>query len=114
MLPTIRIHGLVISNELRTRLQERLHAALDCYARRINAIDVFLRDLNGPRGGSGMQCRIVIEMTARRRVVVTGEDADLTRAVSQATHRATFAVQRRVERRFRSMRTASRHRAYVL
>src|SRR5690348_12089755 len=95
----IRRRGVKVTEELRTYLKERLRFALGRFARHIDLVRVYLRDVNGPRGGSGKKCRIVVELPPRGRVVVVSEDANLLAAIATACGRARFAVKRHVKRR---------------
>jgi ribosome hibernation promoting factor len=95
----IRRRSVKINEELRTYLKERLRLALGRLSRKVEVVRVYLRDVNGPRGGLGMNCRIVVELPPRGRVVVTGVDANIRAAISGAANRASVAVKRHVKRR---------------
>ena len=106
----IRRRGVKVTEELRTYLKERLRLALARFGRHINLVRVYLRDVNGPRGGLGKKCRIVVELPPRGRVVVTGVDTDIRAAITGTANRAGFAVKRHVKRR-RARRRPPRRRA---
>jgi ribosome-associated translation inhibitor RaiA len=95
----IRRRGVKVTEELRTYLKERLRLALGRFGRYIGLVRVYLRDVNGPRGGADKKCRIVVELPPRGRVVVTGVDADIRAAIFSTANRAGFAVRRHVKRR---------------
>jgi ribosome-associated translation inhibitor RaiA len=95
----IRRRGVKVTEELRAYLKERLRLALSRFGRHIDLLRVYLRDVNGPRGGPGKKCRIVVELPPRGRVIVTGADADIRAAISGTANRAGFAVKRHVKRR---------------
>jgi putative sigma-54 modulation protein len=104
----IRRRGVKVTEELRAYLKERLRFALGRFARYIDLLRVYLRDVNGPRGGVGKKCRIVVELPPRGRVVVTGEDTDILAAIANAAGRARFAVKRHVKRRRANRRPSRR------
>jgi ribosome-associated translation inhibitor RaiA len=95
----IRRRSVKVTEELRTYLKGRLGLALGRFRRHIDLARVYLRDVNGPRGGLGRKCRIVVELPRRGRVVVSGVNADIRTAISDTLSRARFAVKRHVKRR---------------
>lgn len=95
----IRRRGVNVTEGLRSYLQERLGVALGRFARHINRVRVYLRDVNGPRGGLGKKCRMVVELPPRGRVVVAGADLGISGAIARTAGRAGFAVKRYVKRR---------------
>ncbi len=95
----IRSRGVNVTEDLRTYLKERLRLALAHFGRRIEVVRVYLRDVNGPRGGLDKACRLVVELPPRGRVVVTGVDTDIHAAISVTANRAGVAVKRNVKRR---------------
>ncbi len=106
----VRRRGVEITEELRAHLGERLRRALGRLTRHIDRVRVYLRDTNGPRGGLGMRCRMVVELSARRRVVVAGTDTAVSGAIARTARRAGLAVKRHVGRR-RAHRRPPRHPA---
>lgn len=95
----IRQRGRKVTDELRVHVRERLQLALGRFARSIAQVWVYLRDVNGPRGGLSKKCRIVVELPRRGRVVVTGVDTDIFAAITRTASRTRFAVRRNVKQR---------------
>lgn len=106
----IRRRGVMITEDLRTYLKERLRLALGRFGHYVEVVRVYLRDVNGPRDGPGKKCRIVVELPPRGRVVVTSVDNDIRVAISGTASRARDAVKRHVKRR-RARRRPPRRRA---
>jgi ribosome-associated translation inhibitor RaiA len=104
----IRRRGVEVTEGLRAHVAERLRIALTRFAGYVGEVRVYLRDVNGPRGGLDKQCRIVVEMPRYGRVVVIGADTDLHVAITRTTGRAGFAVRRRVKRRLARRRPGRR------
>lgn len=102
----IRQRGVRVTEELRTHLKKQL--GLGRFARRIGRVRAYLRGASGPRGGPGGKCRIVVELPPRRRVVVTGVDADIRAAITQTAGRVRRAVTRHLQRRRTDRRPVSR------
>ena len=95
----IRQRGVKVTEELRTFLQERLRLALGRFARHIDLVRVYLRDVNGPRDGLDKKCRMVVELPPRGRVIVAGADTATSAAIARTASRAGIAVKRHVQRR---------------
>lgn len=95
----IRSRGIEITEEVRERVGERLEQVLGRFVRHVALVRVYLRDLNGPRGGVDKKCRIVVEMPRDGRVVVSGTDADVHVAIAETASRAAVAVKRHLKRR---------------
>lgn len=104
----IRQRGMKVTEELRVHVRERLRLALGRFARSINQVWVYLRDVNGPRGGLNKKCRIVVEVPRRGRVVVTGMDTDIFAAITRTANRARFAVRRNIKQRLARRRPPRR------
>lgn len=95
----IRSRGVEVTDRLRAHVAERLRHALAHFGGQPPEVRVYLRDVNGPRGGLDKQCRVVVEMPRYGRVVLTGTDTDVYAAVTSTVSRARFAVRQRVKRR---------------
>jgi putative sigma-54 modulation protein len=104
----IRRSGVKVTEGLRAHIVERLRLALGRFARYIGEVWVYLRDVNGPRGGTDKECRIVVEVPHAGRVVVTGADAEIYAAITRTAGRAGFAVRRHVKRRLARRRPPRR------
>lgn len=106
----IRRRGVEVTEGLRAHVEERLRLALGRFAAYVGEVRVYLRDVNGPRGGTDKVCRVVVEVPRYGRVVVAGADADVFEAVARTASRARFAVRRRVKRRLARRRPSRRRR----
>ncbi len=104
----IRRRGVRVTQELRARLRKRLRTALGRFARHIDRVRVYLRDVSGPRRGPGKKCRVVVELPPRGRVVVAGADTSLSAAITRTASRVGLAVTRHVKRRGARRRPARR------
>ena len=63
MQMTIASRGADLTPTIREHIQDRLHAALDQHATRIEQVEVMIEDENGPRGGLDQVCRVVVSLT---------------------------------------------------
>ncbi len=104
----LRRRSVEVTEELRAHIAERLRLALGRFVGYVGEVRVYLRDVNGPRGGADKECRIVVELPRYGRVVVAGAGADLSAAIIRTASRAGFAVRRRVKRRLARRRPPRR------
>jgi ribosome-associated translation inhibitor RaiA len=95
----IRRRRLMVSEWLRTHIERQLRAALGRFARRVGQVRVYLRDVNGPRGGVDKQCRIVVDLPRAGRAVVSGAGTDPYAVVAHTAARTGRAVKRHLQRR---------------
>jgi ribosomal subunit interface protein len=79
---------------LNTFVRSRLKNALARLDADIIAIDVFMKDLNGPKGGVDKQARIRVQMRNRQVITVDAEHENLYAAVRAAVKLARQAVRR--------------------
>lgn len=97
----IEIHGigLAVTDSIAGWMHDRLFAALDQHLLQVDRVQVWLRDLNGPRhGGDDMECDLIARLQGRYVVVVKEHQADLYAAMSIAAGRLKNAVTRRLSR----------------
>ena len=94
----IRRRRLEVSASLRAHIERRLRSALGGFARHVGRVRVYLRDVNGPRGGVDKSCRIEVHLPGRRAVRAAVVDADAYAAIAAAAHRVAQGVARAVER----------------
>lgn len=92
--------------ELRTRVAEALETALGRLGQRLRRVDVYLTDVNGPRGGPDKRCRIVARLATGSPVVVSRTARDPVVAAA-----ATAAQCRRSARSYLKMRQNHRPRS---
>jgi ribosome-associated translation inhibitor RaiA len=94
----IRGLGMRVTDELRSQISRKLEFALDRFAGRVGEVVVALTDLNGPRGGADLRCRIVADLVHGGRLVVEHVDRDPIVALGRAADRMSRAVSRHLER----------------
>jgi putative sigma-54 modulation protein len=96
-----RTQGLSLDQSLRAYLDERVEHAVGRFQHIVRSIDVRLTDENGPRGGDGMRCRVVVD--------VRGEGALV---IEETRSEAFLAVARAMDRLRTMMRKHANHRAH--
>lgn len=90
---------VLLPKEAREYLLRRLEFALDRLADRIHRIEVFVADVNGPRGGIDKKCRVVAYLSGTHPICVEGCSNQWEPLFSQVAHRLAYAVRRQLDRR---------------
>lgn len=98
MLIHVRGSKIELTQSLKRHVERAVHQALDRFENRIQSVEVKVADINGPRKGEDMQCRIVVALIRRSTVVVEHCDRDLYVAVDRAAGRTKRAVRRTINR----------------
>ena len=89
----------VADPEVRARIVEALETALGPVRTRLDGIDVYPTDVNGPRGGPDKRCRVVVYLPAGRPVVVSRTDQDPVAAAGADAARCRRSIRARLKRR---------------
>jgi hypothetical protein len=84
---------------LRPRVDQCLDDTLGPVREHLEWVDVYLTDVNGPRGGPDKHCRVVAHVPAGRHVVVSRVGSDPVAAVARAAGRVRRLVRRVLQRR---------------
>lgn len=95
----IRVDGVTIDDDDRVYMRRRLGEMLGKYANSIERVTVRLRDVNGPRGGVDLLCRIKVVLSDLPSVVVEHQSAVFRPAFTKALSAIERAVRRTVQRR---------------
>ncbi len=103
----ITTQKMPLTSALRELVQVRLQLALGRLAHRIQEASVSFEDVNGPRGGQDVECRIKLLLRPRGEVNVSAAAIFAGHALSAAAQRARRCVQSRIRRRW-TLRRRSR------
>lgn len=87
-----------IASDQRDRIERSLHYAFDQFADHIRTVNVSLSDVNGPKGGNDILCRLKIVLNRNGELVVEGMGASVDSVVAETADRASLAVSRRLDR----------------
>lgn len=96
---SIRVDGLSIDESDREYIRRRLGEKLGRHAKSVERVSVRLRDVNGPRGGVDVQCRIKVVLRGVPSVVVEHQAARFRPALTAALAGAERTVRRTVQRK---------------
>ena len=102
----LHARGLPLTEELRDHAERRLGSALGRFRGRLRSAQVRLTDVNGPRGGDDIDCRVAIDVagtgTLQVREVRGDPFAAVSRALDRIAHSLTRKISRSTQRRRRS------------
>lgn len=99
-----------LTDPLKREVQRRVTEPLSARHEHISRIQVRLGDVNGPKGGKDMYCRIRVEMPDQKDVFVEDVESDMYMAIYRAAGRVNRTVSRRLSRvRERHIRHVTRH-----
>jgi len=104
----IQTQGFTLTPPIAARVHQQINGTLKRYADEIIAVDVFLKDLNGPKGGEDKQAGIRLQLRYLAPVTVISVHDDLYKAIDRSARRSRRAV-RRSTTRFRRIRRRSLH-----
>jgi len=79
-------------------IERSLQYAFDRFSSHIRTIDVSFSDINGPKGGDDLQCRMKIVLHGKGELMVEGKGVSVEAVAAETVDRAALAVSRRVER----------------
>lgn len=109
MVLDVRGINVDVGGSLSEYAERRLNSALDRFTHRVRRVGVRLTDLNGPKGGASMQCRVIVHLEHAEPVVIEQVEHDLYTAVDRAATRTKRTVRRHINRRRDAHRAAAHH-----
>jgi hypothetical protein len=95
---SLRARGVSLTTKHRRAVSRILTSTLGRFERRVRNIDVWFEDVNGPRGGVDIRCRIDIEFQPRGTVSVSALAIDEFAAAAKAAARTRELVDRRIKK----------------
>ncbi len=101
---TVQAQGLKLSSALYRRTRRHFDRALSRFRESIVDVHVYLKDVNGPKGGIDKAALVKIDLGNQQSVVVETESSNLLAAIGLSARRARRAVRRSLGRQ----RTVSR------
>ena len=87
-----------ITSGQREHIERCVQFAFDRFGSHIRTIDISFTDVNGPRGGDDLQCRMKVVLLGKREIVVEGKGVSVEAIVAETADRAVLAVSRRLDR----------------
>ncbi len=90
----VRTNALKTSPAIDDHLESRVQRSLGRLNHRVKRVVVYLKDLNGPRGGVDKECAVHIHRAGRPPILVQKRDVDLYQAISNAVASAGLALRK--------------------
>jgi putative sigma-54 modulation protein len=94
----IQTQGFELTAEIDAHVRKQLARNLARSEQNIVAVDVFLGDVNGPKGGEDKKALVCVQLTSRLAVRLEAVHADLYAAIALASRKAKRAVKRTVRK----------------
>jgi putative sigma-54 modulation protein len=94
----VRSPGLPPSEAMREFVERQALFHLSRFGRDVDSIEVRVRDVNGPRGGQDMECKVTVAGPRLGVVTITELSHDLYRSAGAAMTRVARALARSLER----------------
>ncbi|MFN3167292.1 MAG: HPF/RaiA family ribosome-associated protein [Phycisphaeraceae bacterium] len=104
----VRCLHLDNSEHVDRHAREKLIAALDHFAHRVERVDVLLEDMHGTKHGIERRCVVRVRIHGASEAVVQHVDPDIYHAIDEAAKRVKRTVRRRINRR----RDIAHHRSH--
>ncbi|HBC63522.1 MAG: HPF/RaiA family ribosome-associated protein [Planctomyces sp.] len=99
--------GVSLKSAQREFVERRLLFAFNRFDERIRQIVVSFSDVNGPRGGPGLQCRLNVSVAGCSDLLVTSEGETLEAVAAECAARGSRNLARRLVRRRAGRRDGS-------
>ena len=94
----INSQGFTLTTAIADNVYEKLAWAFRRFAEEIVAVDVYLKDVNGPRGGADKQASVRVQLRNRNTVFVDSVRDNLYAAIGDASRRTKRAVKRSIKK----------------
>jgi putative sigma-54 modulation protein len=95
---TVEARGLELKNSHHRAIRRILASTLGRFTKRVRAIRIWLEDVNGPRGGKDIRCRIEGHLHPEGSINVSALAIHEYAATARAAARARELVDRRVKK----------------
>lgn len=95
----IQTQGFDLTSAIEEHVCNQIHFNLANFDHHVISLDVYLRDVNGPKGGEDMKALIRIRLDTGKVVTVSRLRSDLYAAISVAARQAKRSVRRALRKR---------------
>ena len=95
---TIRTQHFDVSHAIQSFVRNKVESALARFHDEVLSVDVFLSDINGPKGGQDKRVVIRIQLRRRHQIAVESLHDDLYAAISSSSKKARRVVRRKLRK----------------
>ena len=110
----IQTQGFSLTPAIGAWVHEQMRNTIRRYSDELKGLDVYLRDLNGPKGGHDKQAIVRLHVRHNAPIAVTSTYDDLYKAIDDAARRAGRTVRKTVKRRQQIERRGLHHLALAV
>lgn len=90
--------NVTLNGDQKSLITRRLEFALGRFEMHLGTVKVTICDVNGPRGGCDMQCRLQAAMRSGRDVLVNDVGETVEASITAAADRAARTISRRLQK----------------
>lgn len=83
---------------LRDNIVQGMTDTLDRFRGHIRLVNVYLEDVNGPKGGVDKLCRCVLHLKRMQPIVIEDRDQTLSVLLDRVASRVAFTLRKRIDR----------------
>lgn len=105
----LQTQGFDVTSSIEEYVRKQLHFNLANFETHVISVDVYLRDINGPKGGDDKKALIRIRLDSGNVVTVERTRPDLYAAIFVAARQAKRSVRRKLRKHRYFGRIALRH-----
>jgi putative sigma-54 modulation protein len=98
---TATAQGFDLSTSIDIFVREELRSALERFSEGIVSVDVFMKDINGPKGGVDKQVLIRVQLRNRRSIAIETAHTDLYAAIKNCAKKSKRVVRRNLKKSMR-------------
>lgn len=101
---TTRAKDFEITSAIDQFVRDQLRTALQHFSENIIAVDVFMKDANGPKGGVDKQALVRVQLRNRQVLAIETVNENLYAAIRTSTKRTKRTVRRHLRKSQRTKR----------
>ena len=109
----IQTQGFTLTPAIAAWTHDRLSRSLQRFSEDITSIDVYLKDINGPKGGEDKQALVRVQLRSGPPVFVETPHTDMYAAIDRSSRRVQRTVRRLLKKKLRLARGDTRSVRYV-
>ena len=109
----IQTQGFTLTPAIAAWTHDRLSRSLQRFSEEITSVDVYLKDINGPKGGEDKQALVRVQLRSGSPVFVETPHADMYAAIDLSARRTQRTVRRLLKKKIRLARGDSRRVRYL-
>ena len=95
----IHSQGITLSSNVKNHTDTKARLALGVFSSKINKVDIYLSDVNGPKGGEDMLCKVITTAYGEAPFAVQEKAKTLYEAINVCLHRVKRSASRKFEKR---------------